>query len=171
MRQSYKTVLLWVVLILMFVAFYQFFAQHDRKQKELAFSDFIAKVEKGEVRDVQVKDNVNYVGVLKDGSEFHTVGPIDPMASIFSKLALRSLCSPLATMGSTISPLVRHTSAGAPPTCGAQVHGLCLPHSHSERYNLCPVAFSAFAIARAICAYCTAGSRFSLSPPHQSTFT
>ncbi|HVI74457.1 MAG TPA: ATP-dependent zinc metalloprotease FtsH [Anaeromyxobacteraceae bacterium] len=86
MRQSYKTVLLWVVLILMFVAFYQFFAQHDRKQKELAFSDFIAKVEKGEVRDVQVKDNVNYVGVLKDGSEFHTVGPIDPMASIFTKL-------------------------------------------------------------------------------------
>ena len=87
LRQSYKTVLLWVVLILMFVAFYQFFAQHDRKQKELAFSDFISKVEKGDVREVQVKDNVNYMGVLKDGSEFHTVGPIDPMASIFTKLS------------------------------------------------------------------------------------
>ena len=86
MRQSYKTVLLWVVLILMFVAFYQFFAQHDRKQKELAFSDFIIKVEHGEVREVQVKDNVNYVGVLKDNTEFHTVGPIDPMATIFNKL-------------------------------------------------------------------------------------
>src|SRR5690242_9195971 len=70
----------------MFVAFYQFFATHDRKQKELAFSDFIVKVEKGDVREVQVKDNVNYVGVLKDNSEFHTVGPIDPMASIFTKL-------------------------------------------------------------------------------------
>ncbi len=86
MRQSYKTVLLWVVLILMFVAFYQFFAQHDRKQKELAFSDFVAKVEKDEVREVQVKDNVNYVGTLKDNSEFHTVGPIDPMATIFTSL-------------------------------------------------------------------------------------
>jgi len=91
LRQSYKTVLLWVVLILMFVAFYQFFAQHDRKQKEYAFSDFISKVEKGEVREVQVKDNVNYAGVLKDGSEFHTVGPIDPMASIFTKLSAQGV--------------------------------------------------------------------------------
>jgi cell division protease FtsH len=86
LRQSYKTVLLWVVLILMFVAFYQFFAQHDRKQKELPFSDFIAKVERGEVRSVEVKDNVNYNGQLKDNSDFHTVGPIDPMATVFEKL-------------------------------------------------------------------------------------
>jgi cell division protease FtsH len=86
LRQSYKTVLLWVVLILMFVAFYQFFAQHDRKQKELPFSDFIAKVERGEVRSVEVKDNVNYTGQLKDNSDFHTIGPIDPMATVFEKL-------------------------------------------------------------------------------------
>jgi cell division protease FtsH len=86
LRQSYKTVLLWVVLILMFVAFYQFFASHDRKQKELAFSDFIAKVDRGEVRDVVVKDIVNYGGTLKDGSEYHSVGPPDAMGSIFSKL-------------------------------------------------------------------------------------
>ncbi len=85
MRQSYKTVLLWVVLILMFVAFYQFFAQHKGEQKELAFSDFISKVESGDVKDVVVKD-LNYAGHLKDGSEFHTVGPIDPMATIFEKL-------------------------------------------------------------------------------------
>jgi len=86
LRQSYKTVLLWVVLILMFVAFYQFFASRDHKQRELPFSDFITKVDKGEVREVQVKDNVNYVGTLKDGSEFRTVGPIDPMTTIFTKL-------------------------------------------------------------------------------------
>ena len=85
MRQSYKTVLLWVVLILMFVAFYQFFAQHNREQKEFAFSDFITKVESGDVRDVTVKDT-NYYGHLRDGTEFHTVGPIDPMATIFDQL-------------------------------------------------------------------------------------
>ena len=71
MRQSYKTVLLWVVLILMFVAFYQFFAQHGREQKEFAFSDFVAKVEAGDVRDVTVKDT-NYYGHMRDGSDFHT---------------------------------------------------------------------------------------------------
>src|ERR1044071_6052573 len=86
LRQSYKTVLLWVVLILMFVAFYQFFASHDKKQKELAFSDFVTKVERGEVRDVVVKDNVNYVGALKDNSEFHTVGPIDAMGTILDRM-------------------------------------------------------------------------------------
>ena len=91
MRQSYKTVLLWVVLILMFVAFYQFFASHDRKQKELPFSDFWSKVEKDEVREVRVKDNVNYYGTLKDNTEFHTVGPIDPMATFFAELQKRSV--------------------------------------------------------------------------------
>jgi len=91
LRQSYKTVLLWVVLILMFVAFYQFFASHDRKQKELPFSDFWSKVEKDEVREVRVKDNVNYYGTLKDNTEFHTVGPIDPMATFFAELQKRSV--------------------------------------------------------------------------------
>ncbi len=66
MRQSYKTVLLWVVLIVMFVVFYQLFAQHGREQQELAFSDFITKVENGEIRTVNVKD-LNYTGTLKDG--------------------------------------------------------------------------------------------------------
>jgi cell division protease FtsH len=85
LRQSYKTVLLWVVLILMFVAFYQFFAQHGREQKEFAFSDFITKVEAGDVRDVTVKDT-NYYGHLRDGSDFHTVGPLDATGSVFDRL-------------------------------------------------------------------------------------
>ena len=85
MRQSYKTVLLWVVLILMFVAFYQFFAQHSREQKEFAVSDFVTKVEAGDVRDVTVKDQ-SYQGHLRDGTEFHTVGPIDAGASVFDRL-------------------------------------------------------------------------------------
>ncbi len=86
MRQSYKTVLLWVVLILMFVAFYQFFAQHGREQKEFAWSDFSAQIEKDNVRDVVVKDSISYSGHLRDGSEFKTVGPIDPMATISDRL-------------------------------------------------------------------------------------
>ncbi len=90
MRQSYKTVVLWIVLILMFVAFYQFFAQHGREPKEFAFSDFIARVEAGEVRDVTVKD-ANYSGHFRDGNEFHTVGPIDPMATIFQQLKAKGV--------------------------------------------------------------------------------
>jgi len=85
LRQSYKTVLLWVVLILMFVAFYQFFAQHGHEQKEFAFSDFVGKVEAGDVRDVTVKDT-NYQGHLRDGTEFHTVGPNDASGAVFERL-------------------------------------------------------------------------------------
>jgi len=85
LRQSYKTVLLWVVLILMFVAFYQFFAQHGHEQKEFAFSDFVGKVEAGDVRDVTVKDT-NYQGHLRDGTEFHTVGPSDASGAVFERL-------------------------------------------------------------------------------------
>jgi len=90
LRQSYKTVLLWVVLILMFVAFYQFFAQHGREQKEFAFSDFIAKVEAGDVRDVEVRDT-NYVGHLRDGTEFHTVGPLDATGAVFDRLQKKGI--------------------------------------------------------------------------------
>jgi cell division protease FtsH len=91
LRQSYKTVLLWVVLILMFVAFYQFFAQHGREQKEFAWSDFSAQIEKDNVRDVVVKDNIAYSGHLRDGSEFKTVGPIDPMATISERLVKKGV--------------------------------------------------------------------------------
>src|SRR5215208_5206921 len=86
LRQSHKTILLWVVLILMFVAFYQFFAQHGREAKKLDFTDFIAKVESGQVREVSVKDNLHYSGKLLDGGDFETTGPIDPMAAVSDRL-------------------------------------------------------------------------------------
>jgi len=90
LRQSYKTVLLWVVLILMFVAFYQFFAHQGREQREFAFSDFIAKVEAGDVRDVEVRDT-NYVGHLRDGTEFRTVGPLDATGAVFDRLQKKGI--------------------------------------------------------------------------------
>jgi cell division protease FtsH len=87
LRQSYKTVLLWIALILVFVSFYQFFQQHNGEKKELTFSQFIADVEADKVKEVAVKGN-NYQGRYRDnGQEFRTVGPtIDPMLSVFERL-------------------------------------------------------------------------------------
>ena len=45
MRQSYKTVLLWVVLIVMFVSFYQFFNHNGTEIQEKGFSDYLAQIE------------------------------------------------------------------------------------------------------------------------------
>jgi len=84
LRQSYKTVLLWVVLLLMFVAFYQMFSVQGRNVKRLDFSDFIAKVEAGEVKEVVIKDHT-YSGTFRDNSEYETTGPFDPMATMLER--------------------------------------------------------------------------------------
>jgi cell division protease FtsH len=85
LRQSYKTALLWVFLIVMFIALWGVFNNQSEKSRELAFTDFMAKVEAGEVKEVVVKE-LDYIGKLRDGTDFRTVGPIDASATIFEKL-------------------------------------------------------------------------------------
>ena len=50
MRQSHKTVLLWIILILMFVSIYSMFTDSSSKEKELA-EQLAANV--GDVEDVK----------------------------------------------------------------------------------------------------------------------
>jgi len=90
LRQSYKTVLLWVVLLLMFVAFYQMFSVQGRNVKRLDFSDFITKVDAGEVREVVIKDHT-YSGTMRDNSEYETTGPFDPMATLLERFTKHSI--------------------------------------------------------------------------------
>ena len=85
MRQSHKTALLWVFLIVMFIALWQLFQQRGREAKTLNWTQFMTKVEAGEVRDVQIKD-LDYTGTLRDNSTFQTTGPLDASATIAEKL-------------------------------------------------------------------------------------
>ncbi len=85
MRQSYKTALLWVFLIVMFIALWKLFEQRGREAKTFNWSQFMTKVESGEVKEVTVKD-LDYFGHLRDGSDFVTTGPIDASATIAEKL-------------------------------------------------------------------------------------
>ncbi len=55
MKQSHKTLLLWVLLIVMFLAIWQFLSPTERKQP-VAFSEFVEEVQKGHVKDVHIKD-------------------------------------------------------------------------------------------------------------------
>ena len=43
-RSSYKTLILWVVLIFLFVGFYKLFQTTQREEKDLSFADFEAQV-------------------------------------------------------------------------------------------------------------------------------
>jgi cell division protease FtsH len=74
-RSTYKTIGLWVILIVLFVAFYNFFSTGSDQVQEPTFTQFLAKVEDKKVRAVSVKGNT-YSGVYTDTEEkFRTTGP------------------------------------------------------------------------------------------------
>ncbi|MHB1843600.1 MAG: ATP-dependent zinc metalloprotease FtsH [Deltaproteobacteria bacterium] len=74
MKQLYKNVLLWAVIIVMFVAFYQFFNGHQQAPRDLTYGDFLTYVDQGRVKDLSIKGQT-YTGHLKDnGSEFRVTG-------------------------------------------------------------------------------------------------
>ncbi len=75
MRSSYKTIGLWVILIVLFVAFYNFFSHGTEEVQEPTFTQFLSKVEDKKVRSVSIKGNV-YSGTFTDSNEkFRTTGP------------------------------------------------------------------------------------------------
>ena len=55
MKQSHKTLLLWVVLIVMFLAIWQFLQPQQTKQP-VAFSEFLNDVHAGHVDEIKIKD-------------------------------------------------------------------------------------------------------------------
>ena len=85
MRSTYKTIGLWVILIVLFVAFYQFFSQGGEQVKEPTFSEFLSRVEKNQVQAVSIKGRT-YTGTFTDTKEaFRTTGP-EADAAILDRL-------------------------------------------------------------------------------------
>ncbi|HEX7603521.1 MAG TPA: ATP-dependent zinc metalloprotease FtsH [Polyangiaceae bacterium] len=86
MKQSHKTLLLWVLLILMFLAIWQFLSPTDRKTP-VAFSDFVSDVHAGKVDEVKIKDHeYSYRVRTGDGAKTTTqkeaVGPLADQALV-----------------------------------------------------------------------------------------
>jgi cell division protease FtsH len=79
-KQSHKTLLLWVLLIVMFLAIWQFLSPTDRKQP-VAFSEFVEEVQKGHVKDIRIKDReytftVHNADGAKTTIQREAVGPV-----------------------------------------------------------------------------------------------
>jgi cell division protease FtsH len=75
-RSSYKTIGLWVILIILFVAFYEFFSRGGDETVEPTFTAFLQKVEAKQVAQVSVRGNT-YSGTYTDTKEkFRTTGPV-----------------------------------------------------------------------------------------------
>lgn len=69
---NYKNLTLWILLLLVMVFLFNFLSVSTRKiHDEVIFSDFIARLEKGEVEEVTIKEN-HISGQFKDGKKFRT---------------------------------------------------------------------------------------------------
>ncbi len=77
MKQSHKTLLLWVLLIVMFLAIWQVLQPGERKQ-QVSFSQFVGLVHSGQVTDVHVKDREYTFMQIQDGKtqQKETLGPV-----------------------------------------------------------------------------------------------
>jgi len=71
MNQLYKNLALWMVIGLIVILLFNLFSSTQSPREEIVFSDFMRKVETGEVREVTIKGN-NVSGRLADGSNFKT---------------------------------------------------------------------------------------------------
>jgi cell division protease FtsH len=85
-----RNLALWVIIALLVFALFNLFqgASQRGQQDSLAFSDFLAQVESGQIRDVTIKgDNIS--GHYRDGRLFSTYAPNDP--NLISKLTQRGV--------------------------------------------------------------------------------
>ena len=55
MKQSHKTILLWMLLILMFVSIWQFSSSRGQEGNSVPFSDFVTRAQAGQVTEVTIK--------------------------------------------------------------------------------------------------------------------
>jgi cell division protease FtsH len=72
----FKNLALWLVIGLIMVLVFNIFNQTQPMQKELIFSDFMAKVERGEVGEVTLRGS-DITGRLSDNSVFRSYAPED----------------------------------------------------------------------------------------------
>ncbi|MGB1548607.1 MAG: ATP-dependent metallopeptidase FtsH/Yme1/Tma family protein, partial [Alphaproteobacteria bacterium] len=91
-----KNLALWVIIILLVVALFNLFqAPYQRSgAQEWAFSDFLAEVEGGQVRDVTIQGH-QIKGHSQDGRAFTTYAPDDPeLVSRLTKHGVRITAAP-----------------------------------------------------------------------------
>ncbi len=80
MKQSHKTIALWIVIILLSISILHFFNAKPTLRNKVSFSEFISAVEQKQVESVVISED-EYQGKFKDsykdGSYFETLGPVN----------------------------------------------------------------------------------------------
>lgn len=76
MNTLQKNIALWLVISLVFVLIYHMFSQPKKRVENFVYSDFLALVERGQVKEVTIQGE-NISGKLIDGRNFKTFMPRD----------------------------------------------------------------------------------------------
>ncbi len=70
-KGSLKTLIIWLIIGVCIIALFNLFSVPQKNEKEIIFSEFLLKVQNGEIEEVVIKDTaIN--GKLKDGASFRT---------------------------------------------------------------------------------------------------
>ncbi|MBF0505200.1 MAG: ATP-dependent zinc metalloprotease FtsH [Nitrospirae bacterium] len=70
-KDMYKSLFVWLLIGMAMILLFNLFNVPPKSEKEMIFSDFISKVEAGDVDEVTIKEN-HITGRLKDGNKFRT---------------------------------------------------------------------------------------------------
>ncbi len=70
-RNMYKSLFVWLLIGLSMILLFNLFNVPPTSEKEIIFSEFISKVESGDMEEVTIKENY-ITGRLKDGTKFRT---------------------------------------------------------------------------------------------------
>ena len=68
---TYRSLFIWLLIGLMVILLFNLLNAPKKSQEEIIFSDFMTKVEAGQIDEVTIKDN-SITGRLKDGAKFKT---------------------------------------------------------------------------------------------------
>ncbi len=71
MNNLYRSLFIWLLIGALMILLFDMLSTPKKPEKELTFSDFIERVEAGEIVEVTIKEN-ELSGVLKDGTSFRT---------------------------------------------------------------------------------------------------
>jgi cell division protease FtsH len=77
LSRSSKHLALWLVLALVFFGIFSVFNKQYRREPEIIFSEFVAAVERGDIREVVIQGN-HIQGKYKNAEQFRTFAPDDP---------------------------------------------------------------------------------------------
>jgi len=75
-QQLYKNMALWVVILVMILLLVTMLRQTQTEEPPLPYSEFLAKIESGEIESVEIEEGGNITGEFLNGGGFTTFAPV-----------------------------------------------------------------------------------------------